>query len=141
MDPKYLLGITEIDTQHQELHTLIQSLQDVIGETNKRQLIHPTLRRLHYLLVTHFAYEESFMTMSNYPDMVQHKRNHKGVLKLFEDYFRNPPAPEDYELLGKLLSDKVLGHVLEHDTHMIESMKQYLGTLSTPKLNSPHKKK
>lgn len=81
------------------------------------------------------------MGMVNYADLHHHQMGHKAVLKLFDNYFDHPPEVADYEYLGKLLSDKVLGHVMEHDTQLIESMKRYLGTLSTPPLNSPRKKK
>ncbi len=65
MDSKYLIGIPEIDAQHKEISELVIALQEVIADGHRRQLIHPTLKRLHHLLVTHFDYEESFMAMVN----------------------------------------------------------------------------
>ena len=140
MDPKYIVGIPEIDAQHEEITELVKSLQEVIADKDQWSLIHPTLKRLHHLLVTHFAYEESFMAMINSADLPQHRKMHKGMLKLFGDYTVHPPAPGDYEYLGKLVREKVLGHVMEHDVSMAESVRRYLGGYTTPALNVPGKK-
>jgi hemerythrin-like metal-binding protein len=128
MDSKYVLGVPEIDAQHEEISALVSALQEVIGRKDRRHLIHPTLRRLNHLLVTHFEYEESLMQMVGYSELAQHRKMHRGVLRLFDDYFAHPPAPGDYEYLGKLITDKVLGHVMEHDSQMTGMVKDYLAT-------------
>jgi len=133
MDAKYLLGIPEIDAQHEELHDLVNSLREVITRKDQRHLVHQALKRLHQLLVTHFAFEDAFMKMIGYADLSQHKKMHKGVLNLFENYFDHPPEPGDYEILGKMITDKVLGHVMEHDLKMTEVAKAHLKTSSSTK--------
>jgi len=133
MDAKYILGIPEIDAQHEELHELVNSLREVITRKDQRHLVHQALKRLHQLLVTHFAFEEALMQMIRYPDLPQHKKMHKGVLNLFENYFDHPPEPGDYEILGKMITDKVLDHVMEHDVKMAESARAYLKNDSSPK--------
>jgi hemerythrin-like metal-binding protein len=139
MDPKYIIGIPEIDAQHKEISELVQALQEAIADSHQRHLIHPTLKKLHHLLLTHFQYEESFLAMVNSEELAQHKKNHKGVLKLFDDYFVRPPEPGDYEHFGKVVGDKVLGHVMEHDAGMANSVRAYLGNYKTPALNVPRK--
>ncbi|MBI5920948.1 MAG: hemerythrin family protein [Betaproteobacteria bacterium] len=133
MDAKYILGIPEIDAQHEELHELVNSLREVITRKDQRHLVHQALKRLHQLLVTHFAYEEAFMKMIGYADLPQHKKTHKGVLNIFENYFDHPPEPGDYEILGKMITDKVLGHVMEHDVKMTEVAKAHMKTNSAPR--------
>ena len=128
MDPKHISGIPEIDAQHEELTKFVNSLREILARKDQRHFVFPALKRLHQLLVTHFVYEESLMRMVNYADLPQHTKMHKGVLKLFENYFDNPPTPGDHEHLGKLLTDKVLGHVMEHDSQMTESVKEYLNS-------------
>ncbi|MFA7281333.1 MAG: hemerythrin family protein [Sterolibacterium sp.] len=127
------MGIPEIDAQHEELHELVNSLREVITRKDQRHLVHQALKRLHQLLLTHFAYEEAFMKMIGYADLPQHKKTHKGVLSIFENYFDHPPEPSDYEILGKMITDKVLGHVMEHDVKMTEVAKAHLKTNSAPK--------
>lgn len=114
--PKHISGIAEIDAQHEELQKLVDSLREVISRKDQRHLVHPALKRLHQLLVSHFVYEK----MGNYADLSQHTKMHKGVLNLFENYFDHPPPPGDHEYLGKLITDKVLRHVREHDMKLTE---------------------
>lgn len=132
MDDKYLLGIAEIDAQHKEIDKLVYSLREVIAQKDQRRLAHTGLKRLHQLLETHFMYEEAMMKMVNYADLPQHAKMHQGVLQLFIEYLNSPPEPGDHDRLGKLITDKVLGHIMEHDTKMSESVKEYLGRSSTP---------
>ncbi|MDD5249493.1 MAG: hemerythrin family protein [Rhodocyclaceae bacterium] len=139
MDPKYNLGIPEIDAQHQEIGELVKALQEAIADSRQRYLVHPTLKRLHQLLVTHFDYEESFLKMLNADELRHHKAMHKGILKLFEDYFDHPPAPADYEYFGKVVGDKVLGHVMNHDDGMAASMRAYFGNFKASAQKVPGK--
>jgi len=132
MDSKYISDIPEIDAQHEELSGLVNSLRELTSRKDQRHLIHPALKRLHQLLVTHFVYEEALMGMVNYADLPQHTKMHKGMLNLFENYFDHPPIPGDQEHLGKLITDKVLGHVMEHDFEMTESVRHYLNRQRTP---------
>ena len=128
MDAKYVLGIPEIDAQHEEISEFVDAFREVIGQKHQQHLVQQALKRLHQTLVDHFDYEEAFMGMVNYPDLPQHKRTHKGVLKLFEDYFDSPAASSDIDSFGKLISDKVLDHIMEHDLKMTDSVKQYLSS-------------
>lgn len=134
MDPKNFLGIAEIDAQHEELDRLITALQKALPQADQLHLVHPTIKRLHQLLTTHFDYEESLMAMVNHPELAQHKKMHKGVLKLFSDYLEQPHATslcgDDHP--AKLLSDKVLSHVMEHDVQMTSLIKDYLKNLRSP---------
>ena len=126
MDEKYLLGIPEIDAQHIEISQLVSSLQGVITQKGQRHLVHQALKRLHQIMVTHFTFEEALMDMVGYDDLPQHKKMHKGVLNIFENYFDHPPEPADYEILGKMISDRVLGHVMDHDLQMTAAIKLHL---------------
>lgn len=137
MDSKYELGIPEIDSQHVDISAMVAALTEVIAAKNRNHLIQPTLKRLRQLLANHFDYEESFMAMVNYDGLQQHRKNHQGVLKLFDDYFSHPPAEDDYAQLGKMMSEKVLGHVMGHDAHMTEAVRLYLSKLSPPDIDGP----
>jgi hemerythrin-like metal-binding protein len=126
MDAKYLCGIPEIDAQHEELQNLVTAVLDLIAKKDQRHLLHPALRRLNQLLVTHFEYEETLMARVNYQDLPQHAKTHKGVLKIFNDYFARPRSSSDYDYFGKVISEKVLGHVMEHDIQMTARVREYL---------------
>ena len=127
MDPTLISGIPEIDVQHDDIHRLVDLLRDALSNKDRRHLIHSAVKRLHQMLVTHFEYEEALMGMVQYTELPLHTKMHKGVLKLFENYLDNPPKPNDHEHLVKLLTDKVLGHIMEHDQKLTELVKRKIG--------------
>lgn len=133
MDEKYILGIPEIDAQHEEISALVDSLKATIERKGQRHLVHQTVKRLHQTLVTHFAFEDAAMESVGYADFEQHKKMHQGVLRLFETYYDHLPETSDYEHLGRTITDKVLGHVMEHDTKMTESVRAYLSKTTSKK--------
>ena len=132
MDKNYILGIPEIDAQHEEISRLVASLQEVINDKAQARLADVALQRLYQILKNHFHYEEALMAMVNYAELAQHKKMHRGVLQLFESYFAQKQPGNDGEHLGKLITDKVLGHVMEHDSVMTEAIKQHLSQRNQP---------
>lgn len=133
MDQKYLIGIPEIDAQHEEISGLIELLQEEASKKDQRRLIHQTLKRLYQLLTTHFEYEESLMTMVGYQDLPQHKKMHDGVLHLFNRHFDDPPSLDDFNYRIKAISEKVFAHVMEHDAPLTASIKERLASSPSPR--------
>ena len=132
MDQLYLKRILEIDAQHQAINDLLNSLREAIPNSDKHYLIHPTLKHLKHSLTSHFAYEEALMQMVNYTELPQHRKMHEGVLKVFDDYFKYAHEPCNYEYFGKLINEKVLNHIVDHDVHMAEMIKDYLAAFQPP---------
>jgi hemerythrin-like metal-binding protein len=126
MDSRYHLGIPEIDAQHEEIHRIVVALQEVIASKSQHYMVSPAMKRLNQLLALHFASEEALMGMVGCSDLPAHKKMHSRLLQIFDDYFRNPPAASAYERLGKVIGDKVLGHVMEHDLKMTDMVRVYL---------------
>lgn len=122
----HAIGIPEVDAQHAEIRELVDSLQQLIAADDPQGLVTPTLKRLRQLLATHFEYEESLMRMVSYPELSQHIRMHGRALQLFDDYFAQPPAAAGDG--ARLIGDKVLGHVLDHDRHLIAMVREYMKT-------------
>jgi hemerythrin-like metal-binding protein len=124
----HAIGIPELDAQHEEINELVNSLQELIAANDRQGLVPPTLKRLRQLLATHFEYEESLMQMVSYPELPQHSKMHGRVLQLFDDYFAHPPVAGDDDRSAHLISDKVLGHVMDHDRHLIAMVRDYMKT-------------
>lgn len=132
LEEKYLLGIPEIDAQHKELADLVAKFKEAVTAKDQRHLIPAVLRRIHHHLSQHFLYEEKLMEMVTYADLSQHRKTHKTLLKLMSDHFDHPIAPADYDYFCKLIGDKILGHVFEHDAKMIATIKEKLPVLPRP---------
>lgn len=124
----HAIGIPELDVQHEEISELVDSLKQLIAANDPQGLVPTSLKRLRQLLATHFEYEESLMQMVSYPELAQHCKMHGRVLQLFDDYFAQPPGAAADDGRAGLIGDKVLGHVLDHDKHLIAMVRDYLKT-------------
>ena len=91
MDSKYLLGISELDSQHEEIETGFRSLQEAIGDKDRwRTLVENLCEKLRF----HFYAEESIMKVFAYPEYQEHRKSHLEILNSLESY-RNRELTND----------------------------------------------
>ena len=84
MDPKYSLGITELDSQHEEIEAMFVALQEAIEDKARRQNLPDLLGSLCEKLKFHFYAEESIMQVFAYPEFQEHRRSHLAILRSIE---------------------------------------------------------
>ena len=83
IDPKYSIGIVEMDAQHARWIQLIEEFRSV-GSEHLLELagINSAAHALEELLKytkSHFASEERFLTAHKYPDLESHKIRHREL--------------------------------------------------------------
>ena len=78
---KYQTGHTNVDTQHQELFRMVNTLHDGITAGKGRDVMEKTLDDLASYVVKHFKTEESLMVKQGYPDYARHKAIHDKLTK------------------------------------------------------------
>jgi hemerythrin-like metal-binding protein len=83
IDPKYSIGIDEMDAQHARWIQLIEEFRSVGSDHLLEHAgIDSAARALEALLKytqSHFASEEKFITAHNYPDVETHKKRHREL--------------------------------------------------------------
>jgi len=83
MDSRYMLGIAELDAQHEEIETAFNELQKAVDDQEHwREALDNLCEKLHF----HFRVEESIMHVFAYPETLEHKRSHMEILKSVERY-------------------------------------------------------
>jgi len=91
VDSKYLLGISELDSQHEEIETGFKALQEAIGDKDRRPaLVENLCEKVRF----HFYAEESIMKVFAYPEYQEHQKSHLEILKSLEGY-RNRELTDD----------------------------------------------
>lgn len=93
IDPKYSIGIEEMDTQHARWISLIDEFRAAAsGHILEQAGIHAAQHALEELLQYtkhHFRSEEQFIAARHYPDLEAHKQKHREleaeVIRLFEE--------------------------------------------------------
>jgi hemerythrin-like metal-binding protein len=86
VDSKYLLGIEELDAQHEGIETLFNALQEAIEDKAQWPRLPELFASLCEKLKFHFYAEESIMQIFSYPESQDHKRSHNEILKSLESF-------------------------------------------------------
>jgi hemerythrin len=112
----YEIGINEIDEQHKVLLGFINKLEEFKTSENKDEILRDVLFNGVEHTKAHFASEESFMEVIDYPKLAQHKLQHEIFIKeavgILQKLNMNINAVEN---LHNLLKDWFVNHIMEHD--------------------------
>ncbi len=85
MDERYCSGISELDTQHEQIEEAVASLLDEMESKASADLLQSALVRLDELLRFHFAVEDSVMEILSYPFVLEHRFAHREILQHIGD--------------------------------------------------------
>lgn len=109
MDSKYILGIDELDSQHEGIERLCIALQEAVDD---RQHWRSLLDKLSERLTFHFYAEESIMKIFAYPESQDHQRSHLEIIELIESYKDEKLTDAEIKMLGdrpmQIFSDQIL---------------------------------
>ena len=81
MDAKYILGIDELDAQHEGIERDCLALREAAGDPERW---HRLLDQIYEKMKFHFHAEESVMAIFAYPETQEHRRSHQEILKCIE---------------------------------------------------------
>ncbi|MBF0315537.1 MAG: hemerythrin family protein [Oligoflexia bacterium] len=96
------VGIDSIDREHEALISLINQLHSALlhGETNER--ITYTFDQLTIYTTKHFSNEENYFLQYNYPDRIEHSKEHAQFcqnLQQLQENFNRGEENTTFELL------------------------------------------
>jgi hemerythrin len=115
MNPEYIVGIKEIDDQHEEIDSLTETLCEAIKNKESGAQLHPLLVRFYALLESHFKVEETIMRTLSYPAADKHISAHQHILDKI-DALKQAAAQGDTVELDEIEARQILiFHVFEHD--------------------------
>ena len=96
MDSKYVLGIEELDSQHEGIERVCIALQELVGGQERWcQLLDELYEKMRF----HFYAEESIMGIFAYPESQDHRRSHQEILKWVEDHRNKTLTDAEIEAL------------------------------------------
>jgi len=118
-------GIKDIDSQHQHLVALINSLHDSLQKGKDRATLAAVLGELLDYTHTHFGYEETLMEKLNYPGYTDHKEKHDILINEVEDLasdFHNSNRDLSMDVFNFLI-DWLVDHILQMDSELAGFLK------------------
>lgn len=104
----YSVGVAALDSEHQALFTMINSLIDKIDGQDRAEETAGLLSDMTRFVCQHFDSEEEYLRSHGYSASVEHKRIH--------DQFRNLSARFHWQVDGRQLIDDIKTWVIEHIT-------------------------
>jgi len=124
LDQKFILGIVELDAQHQEIEQILISLQEAIDNKNRWHVLHYLLESLHEKLLFHFSFEEAVMQIFSYPEAEEHSRAHKPSLASVEKYKNLTVTNAGLDSLGDLPVQHFYDQIITHDIKFVAYIKE-----------------
>jgi len=82
---EFLVGIADVDHEHQELIALINKLHDAMSGENATITVMDFLGEIYAHVSAHFALEEKIMRKRNYDQYKDHKDDHERLLDELRD--------------------------------------------------------
>ncbi len=79
-DNSYVLGVDEIDSQHQHLLALINYSIGLVQKMKPAQELKESMLSIRKYTIWHFKSEEQLMELYDYPGLVNHQEEHNDLL-------------------------------------------------------------
>ncbi|MCP4937163.1 MAG: bacteriohemerythrin [bacterium] len=130
------VGIDIIDKQHMILMRAINLLALAIEKNSERELLEAIFKTLADYTVTHFAYEEKLFDHFDYPQSIEHKKDHQAlrdkvsVLKDRFDAGEDNLGPQVLKFLVEWLTKHILGKDKRYASFILEGMERQGKNLS-----------
>lgn len=125
--PSYELGVPEIDADHRQLVGMINGLYDEIKGGRGVPARDRAIDDLLGYVQRHFATEESFMRLCNYPQMAAHEEAHRSFQANLQAMARRRDAgsaPSAAELLT-VMCDWMSHHVTTVDKELVAWLRRF----------------
>ena len=126
-DPTLLVGIPEIDGQHQELFRRLDALHEAIRGGRSREEVGRTLAFLHDYAVQHFGAEEALMIDRGYPDLADHRAEHVAFVAELEalegEYRRDGPTASLIIRVNTQLTGWLRSHIYRTDRALVSFLR------------------
>lgn len=118
-DQKYSSGNVLIDTEHRELFRQANHLLDfAMSSTVRPEAVRTSLQQLMHQVEIHFQHEERLLAEWQFPDRVEHARQHcrlldhaRQIIQRMEDH-----SIPTGELLSFLIGEMIHDHILSEDS-------------------------
>lgn len=119
-------GVEQIDSQHKELISRVNTLLDAMRLGKGKEEVDKTMSFLSDYVVSHFGAEEKYMADFSYPDLAQHRAEHKAFVGDFRDLARGFADPATNPFLSIQVQRRVCGWLADHICGTDKMLGKYL---------------
>lgn len=98
----YVIGVEEVDREHQSLFATLDRLDDAIRNGDAADVVTAVIERILDYTIYHFAHEEELMGRIKYPFLDDHRREHNALREQINS-MRSRAEKGDPAIGGELL--------------------------------------
>ncbi len=116
-DDSFSVRVAEIDRQHQVLAKMSNDLNDAMRQGKGKEILGKIISELIGYTATHFKTEERYFAQFEYPDALDHKKEHSSFVQKvseFKDGFQSGRLSLSIEVMN-FLSDWLQNHIKKTD--------------------------
>ena len=121
-DPALAMGVPEIDRQHKEIFSRLDSLFQAIRGGSSREEVGRTLAFLREYVGTHFKAEEDLMGEAAFPDLAAHRAEHERFARdlslLAAEHSRDGASPSLILRVNGRVSEWLREHIQRADREL-----------------------
>jgi len=120
-DDSFLIGIEELDHEHQVLIDDINRLHEELARRKEKSELEKCLGDIYARMQAHFALEEHVMKEHGYRFFDEHKREHGELLDTYTEYmvqFLNDTGVSLSDPIKNVLTRWVINHITSSDRKM-----------------------
>ncbi len=122
---KMTVSVKEIDDQHKELIRLINELHTAMKERRVKTVLSSILDGLVDYTRKHFALEERYFSMFNYPQTATHCKEHRAFVEKvaeFQQDFADERVLISIDIMN-FLRQWLVGHIMKDDQAYVPCFK------------------
>lgn len=125
-DETLVIGINEIDEQHQEIFSRFAAFSDACGRGAGDEGLQELVAFLEEYTASHFEYEENAMQRSDFPQFSSHRDEHRSFLADF-NHLKSKIVEPDNNREALILAERIMIkwliiHIGHHDRALAEHM-------------------
>ena len=109
-----LIGIPEVDAQHQELIDRVNELLSMQDRAYFKPEVLKTIDLLSVYVVKHFNDEEAVQAKINYPKIEEHKKEHQNFLEKFSKFKSTYEEEGHSSILALDINSSLIQWVINH---------------------------
>ena len=117
-----LVGVTKIDTQHEELINRLNTVVSMGIEAVSKEETQKTLDLLGEYVIKHFTDEEALQRQGNYPKYEWHRGQHQSYIaeinKLKSEFAANGHSPKFMLDMNKSIIQWIVRHIKSADVEL-----------------------
>ncbi len=116
-NPKYSVGVAQLDREHQQLFALINELHAAMIQGKGREVVGRTVTGLMTYVATHFRSEERMLEAARYAELAAHQAEHRAFAAKCANMHERIQAGDlalTIELLN-LLKNWLTAHIQQND--------------------------